>query len=96
MSTSTLAGCPTSRVGWKLYSYNLPMGGVVLGEQLSRVELRERVARLLAHPDPDTTLFVAALSFAGCLPATEATAALGTRSHVLAQRITGLDGALGT
>ncbi|MGH3566080.1 MAG: PadR family transcriptional regulator [Pseudonocardia sp.] len=56
-----------------------------------RVELRARVTRLLAHPDPDTTVFVAALSFVGCLPGDEAAEALRTRSNVLAARIAGLD-----
>lgn len=56
-----------------------------------RLEVRERVTRLLAHPDPDTTVFVAALSFAGCLPADEAARALRIRSNALAQRLTDLD-----
>jgi DNA-binding PadR family transcriptional regulator len=44
-----------------------------------RAELAERVRRLLEHPDPDATLFVAALSFLGCLPAEQARAALDVR-----------------
>ncbi|WP_204001208.1 PadR family transcriptional regulator [Virgisporangium aurantiacum] len=33
-----------------------------------RARLDEWVARLLREPDPDSTLFTAALTFAGCLP----------------------------
>lgn len=56
-----------------------------------RVELRTRVTRLLANPDPDATVFVAALSFLGCLPSDEAAEALRTRSNLLAARIARLD-----
>jgi hypothetical protein len=35
----------------------------------------ERVRRLLQHPDPDATRLVAVLSFAGCLPISQASAA---------------------
>ncbi|HEY4455439.1 MAG TPA: helix-turn-helix transcriptional regulator [Pseudonocardiaceae bacterium] len=48
-----------------------------------RADLRARVRRLVETPDPDTTLFVAALSFVGCLPVAEASAALSTRAAVL-------------
>ena len=51
-----------------------------------RAELRVRVRRLLAHPEPDATLFVAALSFVGCLPVPEARAALEARRAELARR----------
>ncbi|TQM09740.1 PadR family transcriptional regulator [Pseudonocardia kunmingensis] len=51
-----------------------------------RAELGERVRRLLAHPEPDATLFVAALSFLGCLPVAEARAALDARRSALAHR----------
>jgi DNA-binding PadR family transcriptional regulator len=44
-----------------------------------RSELVAWVRRLLEHPDPDATLFVAALSFLGCLPAAQARAALDVR-----------------
>lgn len=33
-----------------------------------RTELAGRVRRLLEHPEPDATLFAAALSFVGCIP----------------------------
>jgi DNA-binding PadR family transcriptional regulator len=51
-----------------------------------RAELTERVTRLLAVPDADTDLLVAGLSFAGCLTAAEAAAALRTRLTTLAQQ----------
>jgi DNA-binding PadR family transcriptional regulator len=51
-----------------------------------RAELAVRVRRLLEHPEPDATLFVAALSFVGCLPVAEALAALETRRDELARR----------
>ncbi|GAA1842845.1 PadR family transcriptional regulator [Pseudonocardia ailaonensis] len=51
-----------------------------------RVVLRERVARLLSVPDPDATLFTAALSFMGVLPVADATAALAARSAELGRR----------
>jgi DNA-binding PadR family transcriptional regulator len=54
-----------------------------------RAELAERVRRLLEHPDPDATLFVAALSFLGCLPAEQARAALDVRRAELERRIDG-------
>jgi DNA-binding PadR family transcriptional regulator len=50
-----------------------------------RVELGERVTRLLAVPDADTDLLVAGLSFAGCLTADEVVAALRTRLAALVQ-----------
>ncbi|MFF1821246.1 PadR family transcriptional regulator [Kribbella sp. NPDC058245] len=48
-----------------------------------RTELAARVRRLLATPDPDATLLVAALSFIGCLPPDAAAAALRTRHDAL-------------
>jgi DNA-binding PadR family transcriptional regulator len=59
-----------------------------------RAELAERVRRLLEHPDPDATLFVAALSFLGCLPVPQARAALDVRRAELGRRIDGARGAL--
>jgi DNA-binding PadR family transcriptional regulator len=59
-----------------------------------RAELAERVGRLLAHPDPDATLFVAALSFLGCLPVPQARAALDARRADLVRRIDGTRAAL--
>lgn len=53
---------------------------------VGRAELGERVRRLLASPDPDATLFVAALSFVGCLPVPQARAALGARHAELVRR----------
>ncbi|MHA6616803.1 PadR family transcriptional regulator [Pseudonocardia sp. DLS-67] len=66
--------------------YGLPDAG--------RAELQERVRRLLEHPDPDTTLFVAALSFLGCLPAPQARAALDVRRAELERRVDGVRAAL--
>lgn len=51
-----------------------------------QVELRERVRRLLTHPEPDATLLVAALSFVGCLPVPDARAALASRRDELDRR----------
>ncbi|HLU58120.1 MAG TPA: PadR family transcriptional regulator [Pseudonocardia sp.] len=59
-----------------------------------RAELRERVRRLLEHPDPDATLFVAALSFLGCLPVPQARAALAARHVELGRRVDGTRAAL--
>jgi DNA-binding PadR family transcriptional regulator len=59
-----------------------------------RGELGERVRRLLEHPDPDTTLFVAALSFLACLPVPRARAALDVRRAELERRIDSTRGAL--
>lgn len=59
-----------------------------------RSELVERVRRLLEHPDPDTTLFVAALSFLGCLPAPQARAALDVRRAELERQVDGARAAL--
>lgn len=56
-----------------------------------RVELCARVRRLLETPDPDATLLVAALSFIGCLPPQEATAALRSREHALTAGVAGLE-----
>jgi DNA-binding PadR family transcriptional regulator len=52
-----------------------------------RAELVERIRRLLEHPDPDATLFFAALSFLGCLPVAQARAALDVRRAELEHRI---------
>jgi DNA-binding PadR family transcriptional regulator len=60
-----------------------------------RAELGERVRRLLEHPDPDATLFVAALSFLGCLPVPQARAALDVRQAELGRRIDRARAALG-
>jgi len=54
-----------------------------------RAELAERVRRLLEQPDPDATLFVAALSFLGCLSAPQAREALDARRAELERRIEG-------
>jgi DNA-binding PadR family transcriptional regulator len=51
-----------------------------------RAELGERLRRLLAHLDPDATLFVAALSFLGCLTVPQARDALDARRDALAQQ----------
>ena len=59
-----------------------------------RAELGVRVGRLLEHPDPDATLFVAALSFLGCLPVPDARAALEVRRAELARRATAAQEAL--
>lgn len=56
-----------------------------------RVELCARVRRLLETPDPDATLLVAALSFIGCLPPQEATAALRSRELALTAGVAGLE-----
>lgn len=61
-----------------------------------RAALTARVGRLLAHPDPDSALFVAALSFVACLPRDEAVQALRSRVDDLAERVAGLDAALAT
>lgn len=55
-----------------------------------RVEVRDRVQRLLEHPDPDSTLFVAALSFLACVSPAEAAEALRVRINVLSGRIAAL------
>ena len=47
------------------------------------VELRERLHRLLATPEPDATLLFAALSFIAALPTVEAAAALRARMTAL-------------
>jgi DNA-binding PadR family transcriptional regulator len=51
-----------------------------------RAELAARVRRLLEHPDADATLFVAALSFVGCLPVPQAREALVARRGELDRR----------
>jgi DNA-binding PadR family transcriptional regulator len=61
-----------------------------------RAELQERVRRLLEQPDPDATLFVAALSFLGCLPSSQARSALDVRRTELGNRIDGTHAALAT
>ncbi|OYO12378.1 PadR family transcriptional regulator [Enemella evansiae] len=50
-------------------------------------ELQLRLELLLAQPDPDATLFVAALSFLACLPTRRATAALRARAEALTEHI---------
>ncbi|GAA5109937.1 PadR family transcriptional regulator [Pseudonocardia adelaidensis] len=59
-----------------------------------RAELAERVRRLLEHPDPDSTLFVAALSFLGCLQVSQARAALDVRRAELERRVDDVRAAL--
>lgn len=61
-----------------------------------RRELTDRVRRLLAVPDADTTRFVAALSFLGCLPVAEARRALGDRSAELSRRLSAAEDQLAT
>lgn len=53
-----------------------------------RADLRARVRRLVETPDPDTTLFVAALSFVGCLSVAEARQALSARAIALDEAVT--------
>ncbi len=48
-----------------------------------RASLRERVGKLLRTPDADSTSFVAALSFVGCIPVPHAREALGERAAEL-------------
>lgn len=48
-----------------------------------RASLRDRVEKLLRTPDTDSTLFVAALSFVGCVPVPQARAALAERAAQL-------------
>ena len=57
-------------------------------------ELRRRVALLLATPEPDATLFFAALSFMGVLGEAEVMAALRARVAGLDLQVAGLDGDL--
>lgn len=59
-----------------------------------RAELVARVERLLAHPDPDATLFVAALSFAAGLPVERAGAALAARRDALVAAVAAVDAGL--
>jgi DNA-binding PadR family transcriptional regulator len=59
-----------------------------------REELNSRVQRLLETPDPDSTLFVAALSFIGCLPVQQARQALAGRVATLDGRLTTMAGQL--
>ncbi|QVQ54385.1 PadR family transcriptional regulator [Spiractinospora alimapuensis] len=58
-------------------------------------DVRDRIERLIAGFDPDTTLLAAALSFVGCLPPRRATEALRRRRDALAQRIEDLRSDLG-
>jgi hypothetical protein len=53
-----------------------------------------RVRRLLSRPDPDTTLFVAALSFVACLSRDQVREALQVRAGALTQQVLALDEAL--
>jgi DNA-binding PadR family transcriptional regulator len=53
-----------------------------------RDELCARVNRLLRTPDRDTTPFVAALSYLGCLPVAEAREALAVRETTLDEAVT--------
>ncbi|MEU5696155.1 helix-turn-helix transcriptional regulator [Actinosynnema sp. NPDC020468] len=55
-----------------------------------RSELRARTRRLIATPDPDTTLFTAALSFLGCLPVADAREALRSRASTLTAAAAGM------
>lgn len=57
-------------------------------------EVRDRIERLVAHYDPDTTLLTAALSFIGCLPPERATSALRSRHDALTQRVEGIEAEL--
>ncbi|MCO1653722.1 PadR family transcriptional regulator [Pseudonocardia humida] len=61
-----------------------------------RAALADRVRRLLAVPDADATLFVAALSFIGVLSREQALTALLARLEVLAARLRGLEEGLAT
>jgi DNA-binding PadR family transcriptional regulator len=54
-------------------------------------ELRSRVRRLVEQPDPDTTLFNAALSFIGILTRDEAAAALNGRAAALQGGVAGAE-----
>jgi DNA-binding PadR family transcriptional regulator len=65
-----------------------PEHAVLALTDAGRVDLMERVRRLLEYPDPDSTLLVAALSFAGCLPSSEASTALHVRHCALEYRAT--------
>jgi DNA-binding PadR family transcriptional regulator len=59
-----------------------------------RVELAEREDRLLRTPDPDATLFVAALSYVGCLSVDRAREALAERLETLNRQLDGATAAL--
>jgi DNA-binding PadR family transcriptional regulator len=61
-----------------------------------RAALDDRVERLLAVPDTDATLFVAALSFVAALPRGRALAALRARRDALAARLDALAAGLAT
>jgi DNA-binding PadR family transcriptional regulator len=65
-----------------------PEHAVLALTEAGRVDLMERVRRLLEHPDPDSTLLVAALSRARCLPISETSAALHVRCCALEYRAT--------
>jgi DNA-binding PadR family transcriptional regulator len=55
--------------------------------EAGRADLSERVDRLLRTPDPDATLFVAVLSFMGCLTTKQVSEALRERAAVLGRRV---------
>ncbi|MFB9447670.1 PadR family transcriptional regulator [Dactylosporangium vinaceum] len=57
--------------------------------------LREWVARLMRIPDADSTLFTAALNYAGCLPPPVVVDALHERQAELERRVRAALGALG-
>ncbi|GAA4953524.1 PadR family transcriptional regulator [Streptomonospora halophila] len=56
-----------------------------------RRELAARLRYLLERPDPDTSVFVAAVSFMGCLPVQEARYCLQARAAALEAEIAGGD-----
>lgn len=64
--------------------------------EAGHTELSERVRRLLATPDRDATLFVAALSFLGALTAEHAAAALWDRAAALQGQLAELTDGLAT
>lgn len=61
-----------------------------------RAELRARVRRLVETPDRDSTLFVAALSFVGCLSVAQARSALSARAAALDEAAQGARAQLAT
>lgn len=62
--------------------------------EAGREVLRTRLLRLLAHPDPDSTLLVAALSFVAALATDEAVVALRSRVEALTRSVADLDAAI--
>jgi DNA-binding PadR family transcriptional regulator len=62
--------------------------------EAGREALRSQLHRLLACPDPDSTLFVAALSFVATLGIGEALGALRTRGEALAEGVADIDAGL--